>query len=78
MTDLVLNIMEVYPQEKVHPEIENPDNSTTVTCGNCGAEVRNVFNLTMRTGENYSVRCSTRNDAGQQCLNIFKVTISEK
>ena len=78
MTELVLNITEIYPQEKEHPVIENPNNLTTVTCGNCGAEVRNVFNLTRLSGESYSVRCSTRNDVGQQCLNTFKVAVSEK
>ncbi|MCF6436760.1 hypothetical protein [Pseudoalteromonas sp. MMG022] len=78
MTKLVLNITEVYPQEKVHPEIENPNSSTTVTCGNCGTEVRNIFNLTRYAGESYSVQCRSRNDVGQQCLNAFKVEVSEK
>jgi|GEM_PF-3189582 len=78
MTELVLNITEIYPQEKEHPVIENPNNLTTVTCGNCGTVVRNVFNLTRHSGESYSVRCSTRNDVGQQCQNTFKVAVSEK
>lgn len=78
MTDLVLNVMELYPKEKAYPAIEKPEYSTTITCGHCGAEVRNVFNSTTRVGEISSVRCKAIDDIGRQCLNRFKVVVSEK
>lgn len=76
MQDTKLFVKELYPQEINHPEITNPNPTTSITCGVCGTVSKRIFNVGTKLGDEYVVRCVQRDDAGQQCLNRFNVVYS--